>query len=66
VNNFLSSIDDACNKNYQVKWKYVSVLAKESNIKKRKTHDAAAIYIENVISQPSHEITLLWHSVLKE
>jgi hypothetical protein len=43
------------------------VLAKESNTKKRKIHEAAAIFIEEKkISQPSHEIPLLWRSVLKE
>jgi hypothetical protein len=49
------------NNNHQVKWEDVSVLAKESNTKKRKIHEAAAIYIkENVIGQPSHEIPLLY------
>jgi hypothetical protein len=57
----------AVNNNHQVKWEDVSVLAKKSNTKKRKIHEASIIYIEeNVISQPSHEIPLLWCSVLKE
>jgi hypothetical protein len=57
----------AVNHNHHVKWEDVSVLAKESNTKKRKFHEAEAIYIEeNVISQPIHEIPLLWRSVLKE
>jgi hypothetical protein len=57
----------AVDNNHQIKWENVSVLAKESNTKRRKIHEAAAIYIEeNVISQPSHEIPLLWRSVFKE
>jgi hypothetical protein len=57
----------AVDNNHQVKWEDVSVLAKESNTNRRKIHEAAEIYIEeNVISQPSHEIPLLWRSILKE
>jgi hypothetical protein len=40
----------AVGNNHQVKWEGVLVLAKESNTKKRKIHEAAAIFIEeNVI-----------------
>jgi hypothetical protein len=41
-------------------------LAKESNTRKRKIHEAAAMHVENnVISQPSINIPPLWLSILR-
>jgi hypothetical protein len=43
--------------NHQVKWEQVTILAKETNIRKRKIHKAAVMHIEdNIISQPSIDI----------
>jgi hypothetical protein len=48
--------------NHQVNWEEVTILAKESNIRKRKINEAAVMHIEdNVISQPSIDIPPLWH-----
>jgi hypothetical protein len=44
----------AVDNNHQVKWEDVSVLAKESNTKEKKIHEAAAIYIENLLFTISH------------
>jgi hypothetical protein len=50
--------------NKHVKWEEVKILGKENHYKKRKIHEAVAMHIEsNVISQPSYEISPLWHSI---
>jgi hypothetical protein len=42
-------------------------LAKESNIRKRKIYEAAAMHIEdNITSQPSIDKHPLWHSILRK
>ena len=52
---------------HEIQWEEVKVLATESNIKKRKIHEAAAMCItENVISQPNHDIPPLWYAALRE
>lgn len=52
---------------HEIQWEEVKVLATESNIKKRKIHEAAVMCItENVISQPSHDIPPLWHAAFRE
>ena len=57
----------AVENNHEIQWEEVKVLATESNIKKCKIHEAAAMCItENVISQPSHDIPPLWHAALRE
>jgi hypothetical protein len=51
----------------QVNWEEMTILAKESNIRKRKIHEASVMHIEdNVISQPSIDIPPLWHSILRK
>jgi hypothetical protein len=53
--------------NQQVNWEDVTILAKESNTRKRKIHKAAEMHIEdNVISQRSIDIPPLWHSILRK
>jgi hypothetical protein len=53
--------------NHQVNWEEVTILAKETNTRKGKIHEAAVMHIEdNVISQPSIDIPPLWHSVLRK
>jgi hypothetical protein len=52
--------------NHQENWEEVTILAKESSIRKRKIHEASVMHIEdNVISQPSIDIPPLWHSILR-
>jgi hypothetical protein len=52
---------------HQVNWEEVTILSKESNIRKRKIHEAAVMHIkDNVISQPSIDIPPLWHSILRK
>jgi hypothetical protein len=53
--------------NHQVNWEEMTIVAKESNTRKRKIHEAAAMHIEdNVISQPSIDIPPLWHSIIRK
>ena len=57
----------AVEKEHQIKWEEVKILASEVNMKKRKIHEAAAIYLEEeVISQPSFEIPRIWRPVIRE
>ena len=57
----------AVEKDHQIKWEEVKILASEVNMKKRKIHEAAAIYLEEeVISQPSFEIPRIWQPMIRE
>jgi len=57
----------AVEKNHKVQWDGVKILAKETNVKKRKIHEAAAMYLEeNIVSQPSFELLPVWHSIVRE
>jgi hypothetical protein len=52
----------AIEQDHQDLWDYVKILAKEPNTKRRKIHEAAAMYLEEeVISQPSCELAALWN-----
>jgi hypothetical protein len=53
--------------NHQINWEEVTILAKESNIRKKKIYEAAVMHVENnVISQPSIDLPPLWHSILRK
>ena len=57
----------AVEKEHQIEWEEVTILANEANMKRRKIHEAAAIYLEEeVISQPSFDIPRIWHSLIRE
>jgi hypothetical protein len=57
----------AVENDHQVQWEEVKILAKESNVKKRKIHEAAAMYLEDeIISQPSFELPPIWYPMFKE
>jgi hypothetical protein len=52
----------AIEQDHQVLWDDVKILAKEPNRKRRKIHEAAAMYLEEeVFSQPSCELAALWN-----
>jgi hypothetical protein len=55
----------AVEKEHQVLWDDVKILAIEQNTKRRKIHEATAMYLEEeVISQPSCELAALWNPIL--
>jgi hypothetical protein len=57
----------AVEQNHKVQWDGEKILAKETNVKKRKIHEAAAMYLEeNIVSQPSFELLPVWHSIVRE
>jgi hypothetical protein len=57
----------AVEQNHKVQWDGVKILAKETNVKTRKIHEAAAMYLEeNIVSQPSFKLLPVWHSMVRE
>jgi hypothetical protein len=55
----------AVEQDHKVLWDDVNILAKEPNTKRRKIHEADAMYLEEeAISQPSCELPALWNPIL--
>jgi hypothetical protein len=57
----------AASNNYWVDWSEVKVAAKESHWYKRKIHEAATMIVsDTIISEPSVDITRIWHPLVKK